>query len=112
MASLAPEVRVSMRSLRIIWIAVFITHAVIGFLLYRWRALSHGSPPPLAGSDWIVFGLPFWFAFAAYWLAFTFSPYLRPRSIYRYAGLTVLSFAGAFFCWLFYMLFPVNTYGT
>jgi hypothetical protein len=112
MASLAPEVRLSMRSLRIIWIAVFITHAVTGFLLYRWRALSHDSPASLAGSDWIVFGIPFWLAFAAYFAVFTFSPYLRPRSVYRYVGLTVLSFAGAFFCWLFYMFFAANTYGT
>ena len=112
MASPPLDVRLSMRSLRIIWIAVFVAHGVIGFLLYRWRASFHGSPPSLAGSDWIVFGIPFWLAFAAYWLAFTFSPYLRPRSIYRYAGLTVLSFAGAVFCWLFYMLFAVNTYGT
>ncbi len=38
--------------------------------------------------------------------------YLRPRSMYRYVGLTVLSLAGAAFCWLFYMFFAANTYGT
>src|SRR5438128_7844596 len=101
MAFLAPEIRLSMRALRIIWVGVFVSHAVIGFLFYRWRVLSHDAVSLLAGSDWVVFGIPFWLAFAAYLLAFTFSPYLRPRSVYRYVGLTVLSFAGAVFCWFF-----------
>jgi hypothetical protein len=109
MAFLSPEVRLSMRSLRIIVVAVFISHALIGFLLYRWRVVSQTS---LAGSDWIIFGIPFWVASAAYFLAFTFSPYLRPRSVYRCVGLTVLSIAGAVFCWFFYMFFAANTYGT
>jgi len=109
MASLAPEVRLSIRSLRIVVVAIFLSHAVIGFLLYRWRVISQSA---LAGSDLIIFGLPFWLAFATYWVSFTVSPYLRPRSIYRYVGLTVLSFAGAAFCWFFYMFFAVNTYGT
>jgi hypothetical protein len=111
MACLAPEVRLSKSALRTVWVAVFMSHAVVGFLLYRWRALSRFSESSLAGSDWIVFGVPFWFAFAAYFVAFTFSPYLRPRSVYR-VGLAVLSLAGAFFCCLFYMLFAVNIYGT
>ena len=109
MASFAPEVRLSIRVLRIVWLGVFIVHAIVGFLLYRWRALSDSQ---LADSDWLVFGIPFWLAFFAYLVAFTFSEYLRPRSVYRYVGLTVLSFAGAAFCWLFYMLFAANTYGT
>jgi len=112
MACLAPEVRLSKSALRTVWVAVFMSHAVVGFLLNRWRALSRFSESSLAGSDWIVFGVPFWFAFAAYFVAFTFSPYLRPRSVYRYVGLAVLSLAGAFFCCLFYMLFAVNIYGT
>jgi hypothetical protein len=112
MAFLAPEVRLSIPALRIVWIVVFMSHAVVGFLLYRWRVLSRFSESSLAGSDWMVFGVPFWFAFGAYFIAFTFSPYLRPRSVYRYVGLAVLSFAGAFFCCLFYMLFAVNIYGT
>lgn len=98
-----------MRCLRIVVVVVFITHAIVGFLLYRWRVISQSS---LAGSEWIVFGIPFWLAFAAYWVALTFSPYLRPRSVYRYIGLTVLSFAGATFCWFCYMFFAANTYGT
>ncbi len=109
MASFVPEVLLSMRSLRIIWVVVFMCQAVVGFLLYRWRIISQSS---LSASDWIVFGIPFWFAVAGYLVAFTFSPYLRPRSIYRYVGLTVLSFAGAFFCLLLYMIFAANTYGT
>jgi len=112
MASLAPEVRLSVPALRIVWVAVFMSHATVGFLLYRWRVLSRFSASSLAGSDWVVFGVPFWFAFSAYFIAFTFSLYLRPRSVYRYVGLAVLSLADAFFCCLFYMLFAVNIYGT
>src|SRR5205807_2206468 len=108
MAFLAPEIRLSISTLRIVWLGVFISHAIVGFLLYRWRVLSQSQ---LADSGWVVFGIPFWLAFLAYLVAFTFSAYLRPRSIYRYVGLTVLSFAGAFFCWLFYMFFAANTYG-
>ena len=95
--------------LRIVWLGVFIAHAISGFLLYRWRALSDSH---LADNDWLVFGLPFWLAFLTYLVAFIFSEYLRPRSLYRYVALTVLSFAGAAFCCLFYMFFAANTYGT
>ena len=59
MACLAPEVRLSKSALRTVWVAVFMSHAVVGFLLYGWRALSRFSESSLAGSDWIVFGVPF-----------------------------------------------------
>lgn len=109
MAILVPEIRLSIRSLRIVVLAIFLLHAVVGFLLYRWRVISQSS---LGESDWIIFGVPFWVACAAYMGAFTFSPYLRPRSVYRYVGLMVLSFAGATFCWFFYMFFAAKSYGT
>jgi len=67
---LPPEIRLSMRWLRVIVVAIFLGHAVVGFLFYRWRVVSQSS---LSGSDWIVFGIPFWVAFAAYWAVFTVS---------------------------------------
>jgi hypothetical protein len=53
MAFLAPEVRLSILALRVVWLAVFMTHAVIGFLLYRWRVLSRFSESSLAGNAMI-----------------------------------------------------------
>src|SRR5439155_3579345 len=108
MSFFAPRVRLSMRLLWVIAIAIFLSHAVIGFLLYRWRVISQSA----FAHDWIVFGVPFWLAFAAYWAAFLVSPYLRRRSVYRYIGFTVLAFAGAACCWFFYMLLAANFYGT
>ena len=34
MAFLAPEIRLSISTLRIVWLGVFISHAIVGFLLY------------------------------------------------------------------------------
>jgi hypothetical protein len=50
-------------------------------------------------------------AWLGYFISFAGSPYLRPRSVYRYVGLAILAVAGVFFSTLFWLLFAVNIYG-
>jgi hypothetical protein len=46
-----------------------------------------------------------------YFISLAASPYLRPRSIYRYIGLSFLACAGVFFSTWLWLLFAVNLYG-
>jgi hypothetical protein len=72
---------------RTLFISIWIAYSTISFLLYRWNALSGGSVVPY---QLTFLALPL-LAWAGYWLALVASPYLRPRSLYRYCGLFVLS---------------------
>ena len=88
---------------------VFVSHVIIGVLLFRWRFVHH---PSIADSDWLTFGTPFFGAAIAYWIVFLRSPYIRPRSIYRQTCLVVLSFCTAFASFWLYMVIGLNTYGS
>ena len=92
---------------RFLFIAVWIAYSALSFFLYRWNAVRHGSA--VSGPVFIVL---LCLAFAGYWFALVGSPYLRPRSLYRYCGLLVLSLAGLFFSTWFWMLFALNLYGS
>jgi len=92
---------------RAYFIAVWLAYSSISFLVYRWNALSHANG---AAFGWFFPALPL-LAWAGYWYALGGSPHLRPRSLYRYCGLAVLSFAGLFFSTWFWMLFALNIYG-
>jgi hypothetical protein len=91
---------------RFCFIATWLAYCCVGFLTYHWAVLTHRGFSPIVG--FIVLPLLAWlgdfFSLAA-------SPYLRPRSLYRYVGLVFLAAAGVFFSTWFWLLFAVNIYG-
>jgi len=88
------------------FIATWIAYCGVAFFLYRWAALTHRGFSEIVG--FIV--LPS-LAWLGYFISLAGSPYLRPRSLYRYCRLAVLSFAGVFFSTWLWLLFAVNIYG-
>jgi hypothetical protein len=98
--------RISMAWGRFCFVGTWLAYSGISFFLYRWAALSHRDISPYL----LFVALPI-LAWLGYFLALAASPYLRPRSLYRYCGLFVLSFAGVFFSTWFWLFFAVNVYG-
>jgi hypothetical protein len=92
---------------RFYFIAVWVVYCGAAFLLARRNVISHQHPRDLP----LVFPVLALAAWAGYWFALTGSPYLRPRSLYRYIGLFFLSFAGLFFSMLMWLFLAVNVYG-
>ena len=88
------------------FIATWIVYCSAGFSLYRWAALWHRAISPTVG----FVALPA-LAWLGYFMSLAASPYLRPRSIYRYVGLFVLACAGVFFSTWLWLLVAVNLYG-
>jgi hypothetical protein len=50
-------------------------------------------------------------AWLGYFISLAGSPYLRPRSLYRYIGLVFLACAGVFFSTYLWLVIAVNLYG-
>ena len=98
--------RFSMAWGRFSFIATWMAYCSICFFLYRSAALTHRGFSPIMG--FVV--LPS-LAWLGYFISLAGSPYLRPRSVYRYVGLAVLAAAGVFFSTWFWLLFALNMYG-
>jgi hypothetical protein len=95
--------RFSMAWGRFWFIATWVAYCGVSFFLYRHGALTHHGFPGFMA-------LPF-LAWLGYFISLAGSPYLRPRSVYRYIGLGVLAVAGVFFfTWLWFVV-AVNLYG-
>ena len=89
------------------FIATWLAYSGVAFLLYRWAALTHRGV-----SEIVVFVVLPSLAWLGYFISLAGSPYLRPRSAYRYTGLAVLAAAGVFFSTWFWLLFALNIYGS
>ena len=90
-------------------VVVFVTHCLVGFMLYRGRVVSRW---PISDSDFVVFAVPFFVALLAYAYVLLFSPWLRPRSVLRYIGLSAACLLLVFLSTWCYMFFALNTYGS
>jgi len=88
---------------------VFLLHSVIGFALYRGRAVCHW---PICDSDAVVFAAPLVLAAVAYGAVLFSSSWLRPRSGQRSFALLALSFVLVFLSTWCYLIFALNTYGS
>ena|ERR1700720_1145153 len=98
--------RFSMAWGRAWFIATWLAYSSVAFFLYRCAALTHRGFSEIVG--FIVLSSLAWLG---YFISLAGSPYLRPRSVYRYLGLAVLAAAGVFFSTWFWLLFAVNIYG-
>jgi hypothetical protein len=90
-------------------IAVFLLHGLLGFVLYRGRAVSRW---PVCDSDLVVFAAPLVFALTAYASVLLSSPWLRPRSALRHLGMAVVCLILAFLSTWVYMFLALNNYGS
>ena len=90
-------------------ITVFVFHCLVGFILYRGRAVSRW---PICDSDLIVFEAPLVFALAAYAYVLFSSPWLRPRSGLRLLGMSAVCLILAFLSTWCYMVLALNNYGS
>jgi hypothetical protein len=88
------------------FVAPWFVYCSVAFFLYRRAALTHRGFSEIVG--FIV--LPS-LAWLGYFIALAGSPYLRPRSTYRYLGLVVLAIAGVFFSTWLWLVIAVNLYG-
>jgi hypothetical protein len=99
--------RFSLARGRLYFAAVWVWYCTLAFILAGWNVTSHHQPLDMR----LAFAALALAAWAGYWFALTGSPYLRPRSLYRYVGLFFLSFAGLFFSTLIWLFLAVNVYG-
>jgi hypothetical protein len=83
--------RFSMATGRLWFIATWILYCSVGFWLHRWAALSRHAISPIVG--FVVMPALAWLG---YFISLAGSPYLRPRSLYRYIGLVFLALAYSF----------------
>ena len=86
--------------------SVFLLYCVVGFLLFRCRAVSLFVS---CQSDVVIFALPFFVAAAINFSILFF--WRRPSSLAGVARLFAISIGLAVLAWWIYMLFGVGIYG-
>jgi len=90
-------------------VAVFLAHCLIGFVLYRGRAVSGWR---ICDSDAVVFGVPFLLALAGYAYVLFASPWSRRRSFLPGLLVGVACIVLVLLSTWCYMFEALNTYGS